>query len=391
MHESIFTVGGLLITMKKSLFLTLVLALASVVTLNASDLKFMALEDLSYDDNIYLRNGGRVGSGIASTKVGALLDLAIPNTSLEGKASATVGYNAYTKNNGTNGFWDALVAAEVGNEMLKIGDRFMLTSDPANSELTDRAQRVNNNIYASYRTNTYKKLSVGAKVSDELNKYTGFAYQALNRNNLNIGLGAYYNISEKTSLLAEYTYHIVSYQKTQANNSNGGTLALGIEGQVAPKVTGEAKVTYNYRNYTHEVTGYDDYANLIGYDLAFTWEPTSQNLVRLSGSRNFEETFYANNRYFVSTGVKLYGSQKIMDKFTAGLTLGYENLSYAKDDNNGVKRSDDVITVRPEVNYQFKEWLSAGVWYQYRRRASNAGADNFYFNNRVGAFVKAIF
>jgi len=391
MHEPIFTVGGLLITMKKSLFLTLVLALASVVTLNASDLKFMASEDLSYDDNIYLRNSGRVGSGIASTKVGALLDLAIPNTSLEGKASATVGYNAYTKNNGTNGFWDALVAAEVGNEMLKIGDRFMLTSDPANSELTDRAQRVNNNIYASYRTNAYKKLSVGAKVSDELNKYTGYAYQALNRNNLNIGLGAYYNISEKTSLLAEYTYHIMSYQKTQANNSNGGTLALGIEGQVAPKVTGEAKVTYNYRNYTHEVTGYDDYANLIGYDLAFTWEPTSQNLVRLSGSRNFEETFYSNNRYFVSTGVKLYGSQKIMEKFTAGLTLGYENLSYAKEDASGIKRSDDVITVRPEVNYQFKEWLTAGVWYQYRRRASNAGADNFYFNNRIGAFVKAVF
>ena len=376
--------------MKKSIFLTLVLALASVLTVNASDLKFMASEELSYDDNIYLQNGGRIGSGIASTKVGALLDLAIPNTSLAGKASATVGYNAYTKHNGTNGYWDSLVTAEVGNDMLKIGDRFLLTSDPANSELTDRAQRINNNVYASYRTNAYKKLSFGAKVSDELNKYTASDYQALNRNRLNLGLGAYYNISEKTNLLAEYTYTILAYQKNQDNNSNGGTVALGIEGQVAPKVTGEAKLTYNYRNYDHDLAGYDSYANLIGYNVAFTWEPTSQNLVRLSGSRDFEETIYTNNRYFVSTGVKLYGSQKIMDKFTAGLTLGYENLSYAKA-VAGVKRSDDVVTVRPELNYQFKEWLSAGVWYQYRRRASNAGADNFYFNNRVGAFVKAIF
>ena len=377
--------------MKKSIFLTFVLALASILTVNASDLKFMASEELSYDDNIYLQNGGRIGSGIASTKVGALLDLVVPGTSLKGKASGTIGYNAYTKHNGTNGYWDTLINAELGNDSLKLGERFLLTSDPANSELTDRAQRMNNNIYASYRTNAYKKLSVGAKVSDDYNKYTGYAYQNLNRNLLNIGVGAYYNVSEKTNLLAEYTYHILSYQKTQDNNSNGGTLALGVEGQVAPKVAGEARLTYNYRNYTHEVAGYDDYANLIGYNIAFTWEPTTQNLIRLSGTREFEETVYANNRYFVSTGIKLYGSQKIMDKFTAGLTLGYENLSYAKDDNNGIKRSDDVLTFRPEVNYQFKEWLSAGVWYQYRRRATNSGADNFYFNNRVGAFVKAIF
>ncbi len=377
--------------MKKSIFLTFVLALTSVLAVNASDLKFMASEDLSYDDNIYLTNGGKIGSGIASTKVGALYDLTIPNTSLEGKISAVGGYNAYTKHNGTNGYWDALFDAAFGNDNLKLGERFLLTSDPANSELTERAQRINNNVYASYRTSNDKALSFGVKVSDELDKYTNGKFEGLNRNRVNVGAGVYYNVSEKTSLLAEYTYHILAYQKNQDNNSNGGTVAVGVEGQIAPKVTGEAKLTYNYRNYTHEVAGYDDYANLIGYNLALTWEPTSRNTIRLSGSRDFEETIYVNNRYFVSTGVKLYASQKVMDKFTAALTLGYENLSYAKDDNNGIRRSDDVYTVRPELNYQFKEWLSAGVWYQYRKRASNSGADNFYFNNRVGAFVKAIF
>ncbi len=377
--------------MKKSIFLTFVLALTSVLAVNASDLKFMASEDLSYDDNIYLTNGGKIGSGIASTKVGALYDLTIPNTSLEGKISAVGGYNAYTKHNGTNGYWDALLDAAFGNDNLKLGERFLLTSDPANSELTERAQRINNNVYASYRTSNDKALSFGVKVSDELDKYTNGKFEGLNRNRVNVGAGVYYNVSEKTSLLAEYTYHILAYQKNQDNNSNGGTVAVGVEGQIAPKVTGEAKLTYNYRNYTHEVAGYDDYANLVGYNLALTWEPTSRNTIRLSGSRDFEETIYVNNRYFVSTGVKLYASQKVMDKFTAALTLGYENLSYAKDDNNGIRRSDDVYTVRPELNYQFKEWLSAGVWYQYRKRASNSGADNFYFNNRVGAFVKAIF
>lgn len=377
--------------MKKSIFLTLIFAFAAVLTLNASDLKFMASEDLSYDDNIYLRNGNRVGSGIASTKVGALYYLTVPNTSLVGRINAIGGYNAYTEKNGTNGYWDALFDAEVENNHFKLGDRFLLTSDPANSELTERAQRINNYAYVSYRTSSYKKLSLGVKVSDDLNRYTGGTFADLNRNRFNAGAGIYYNVSEKTSLFAEYTYTILAYQNTQVNNSNGGTVALGVEGQVAPKVTGEAKVTYNYRNYDHEVQGKDDYANLIGYNVSLTWEPTLRSLIRLTGSREFEETTYANSRYFVSTGIKLYASQKVLDKLTAGLTLGYENLYYNKANNNGVKRADDVYTIRPELNYQFKEWLSAGVWYQYRRRASNAGAANFYFNNRVGAFVRAIF
>ncbi len=376
--------------MKRSIFLTFVFVFATLAV-SASDLKFMASEELSYDDNIYLTNGNRIGAGISSTKIGALYELVIPNTSLKGNFSAVGGYNAYSKHNGKNGYWDTLVNAEIGNDVFKAGNRFLLTSDPANSSLTERKQRINNNIYASYRTSAYKKLSLGLNISDEINKYTvGGQIQELDRNRVNVGAGVYYNVSEKTNFLAEYTFTALSYNSNQDNNSTGGIIALGMEGQIAPKVLGEAKLTYNYRNYNHDKDGCDNYANLLGYNVSVSWEPTTQNLIRLSGERTFEETVTTNNRYFVSTGVKLYGSQKILEKFTAGLTLGYENLYYAKA-VAGVKRSDDVFTLRPEVNYQFKEWLSAGVWYQYRRRASNAGADNVYFNNRVGAFVKAIF
>ena len=37
--------------MKKSIFLTFVFAFVAILTLNASELKFMASGDLSYDDN----------------------------------------------------------------------------------------------------------------------------------------------------------------------------------------------------------------------------------------------------------------------------------------------------------------------------------------------------
>lgn len=110
----------------------------------------------------------------------------------------------------------------------------------------------------------------------------------------------------------------------------------------------------------------------------------------MSGERRFEESVYENNRYFTDTLVSLYGSHKLSDKLTAGLTLAYENMAYDRANNNGVKRSDDLFTVRPELDYQFQEWLSAGVWYQFRNRDSNTNG-NDYASNKGGVFVKALF
>ena len=64
-------------------------------------------------------------------------------------------------------------------------------------------------------------------------------------------------------------------------------------------------------------------------------------------------------------------------------------MDYAKRVDN-TKRKDDLYIVRPELDYQFKDWLSAGVWYQFRTRNSNT--ERFeYDNNKAGVFVKAVF
>ena len=374
--------------MKKITLLAFIFAFA--VLANAGEVKFMGSETVSYDDNIYLTDTNKKDSFINTTKLGVSYDGKIPNSSLKGSFKGIGGYHFFTEDNDKNAYADALASAEVYNDNFTVGDRFLFTSDPANSELTQRAKRLNNNAYVSYITSKEKMFSVGVKVADIFDRYFKSKYQNLNRNRVNLGVGAYYNISRKTSLFTEYTYTFIDYQKNNNNNSKGGAVALGIEGQIAPKVKGTAKATYNYRDYDHSLAGYDNYADLFGYDVSLEWTPTTQNEIRLSGQREFEETTYTNNRYFISTGINLYVSQKIMDKFTFGLNLGYDNLAYQKA-VAGVKRSDDVYTVRPQVDYQFKEWLNAGIWYQFRKRASNAGSFNEYDSNKVGAFVKVIF
>lgn len=374
--------------MKKLLLLAV--CLFAVNCAFAGDVKFLISEEVTYDDNIYLTDGDEKDSFISSTKAGVAYNTPIAGTGFDLSATAIGGYDAYTEDNGKNGFWNAYANVDLKNDQINLGDTFLYTSDQANSELTERAERLNNNVYFSAKTSTEKTFGLGVIANDSYDYYIDAPWKnALNRNRVNAGVQAFWNISAKTNVFAEYIYSNIAYEHNSNNDSNGNAFGLGIEGKLAPKVTGTAKVTYVMRDYSTDLPNYGSYEDMVGYFVALTWNPTERNTVRLSGERKFEEATYENNRYFADTLVSLYGSHKLTNKLTAGLTLAYENMDYDNANNAGKKRNDDLYTVRPELSYQFKQWLSAGVWYQWRTRASNTDY-NDYDSNKGGIFVKAI-
>ena len=204
-------------------------------------------------------------------------------------------------------------------------------------------------------------------------------------------------MTARTHFFAEYMFSDITYKENKYNNSVSNRLAVGVNGHIASKVTGTAKVTYEMRDYDHSIQHKyaDKYNDLVGYYVALTYTPTTRDILRLSGERRMEETRFTAaggtgyNRFFADTVVSLHGAHKLTDKFTAALTLAWENMNYAKR-IDGIKRNDDLYTIRPELDYQFKDWLSAGVWYQFRTRHSNWNRAQ-YDNNKAGVFVKAVF
>lgn len=87
----------------------------------------------------------------------------------------------------------------------------------------------------------------------------------------------------------EYMFSDITYKANKYNNSIGNRLGLGVNGHIASKITGTAKVTYDMRDYDHSLDGADDYNDLVGYFVALTWKPTARNTVRLSGERKWKK------------------------------------------------------------------------------------------------------
>ena len=368
-----------------------IIALAALVAfpaMAAKPLTFMASETVTYDDNIYLSHYGKKDSLISTTRVGADYQTMIPNSGMKFDANATVGYNAYTKNPGTNNYWDAFGGLELSNRQFKIGDKILYTSDPANNADTDRTKRLNNHAYLSYVTSTDKTFGIGFLAEDIYNRYFESDWSYLNRNRINLGAQLYYNLSAKTNFFVEYMYSNIDYKDYDLNNSDSHRLGLGVNGQIASKVTGTAKVTYDMRKYDEELNGEDD-VDLVGYFLSLEWKPSTVNTIRLTGERSLKETRYGDNRYFKDTMLSLYADQKLSNRLTAHATLIWDQMHYDTQ-VSGTKRTDDLVLVRPGIDYQFKEWLTAGVWYQFRVRHSNVSAAH-YENNRAGVFVRALF
>lgn len=361
---------------------------ACVSAFAAGPVDVLVSESVTYDDNIYLTKNNEVESAIFTTRAGLAYKNQLPQTGLNLTTGGAVGYNAYTKHPNQNNFWDGSANVGIENENLSVKNAFLFTSEPANSEQTDRTKRINNKFTASYVTTHEKLFSVGLSVGDDFNRYLASRMHYLNRNRVNAGAQIYYNFTPQSNVFVEYAFSDTVYRENQVNNSVGHRVGLGVNGQLAPKVTGTAKITYDMRDYSHDKGNATNHPDLLGYYAALTWKATARDTFTLSGERSMEETVFGDNRFFADTLVLLRAQHQFNSKWMAALSAGWEDLHYNVAVNNK-KRNDNLFTIRPEVNYAFQDWLVAGVWYQFRTRNSNMDYD--YDSNKAGLTIRAIF
>lgn len=232
-----------------------------------------------------------------------------------------------------------------------------------------------------------------------------------------------YDLSTKTQLFAEFEQISSIYEKELSSYEYIGRfgvdysitpkIKLGLEGVVGDLVQqdgpsslyGEAQLRAAYR-YTEkltfratagfEVTSYSS-SDLIKvtpvFELGADYSPFPDTTLSLTAFRKIFASPLLVGQFFTATGVEFDASQKLFQRFTVAVAVGYEHDSYNSTGGAtaiDIGREDDYVYVRPNITYNFRNWLSATVYYQFGRNSSTIGQSSFY-DNRVGGQISITF
>ena len=261
-----------------------------------------------------------------------------------------------------------------------------------------------------------------------------FLYQYVNQPDRYVGtitshhvidsnLGLLYDLSPKTQLHAGFEQITNLYQNYLSSFEYIGRfgadylitpkIKLGIEGVVGslhqqgspPSSYGQAllRAAYAYSgkltfraSVGEEIRHYSGNQEIKGtpvFSLGVDWRLFIDTVLSLSAYRSISASPLTPGDDFTATGATLTVSQAFLNRFNGSVALGYENDTYNSTISNSAAnttRDDNYVYAGPYLTYAFKKWLTASVYYQFRRESSNEAGVSFT-DNRIGTQISVSF
>ncbi len=150
--------------------------------------------------------------------------------------------------------------------------------------------------------------------------------------------------------------------------------------------TGKLNVKFSGGVEVREFEGTDLIRTNPVFSLGLDYRPFDGTTLGVVGYRTIYPATSITGQDITATGFAISATQRILQKFIAGIVFGYENdvyLATSEESPDDTDRVDNFIYVRPTLTYSFVDWLSADVFYEFRRTDSNQTINSFY-DNRVG-------
>lgn len=387
-----------------------------------------------YDSNIFLQPRSKVkGNNANSNTAGPVLGSWIHTINGGVKLGAQLsemhrldlsydfGYKAYSKDPKSNNTFNQGVDFGYGYHgpmgiTAHAKDTYINTVDPATSELTQRVRRWQNTagVDVQYAPEGGAFFG-GIDAQDTVHKYVSdpILGRQLNRSEVGVGLKAGYRVMPKTRVYAAYHRQLIHYSAHPARptkNNKSHLVDIGIEGQIAPKLTGQVQTGFSYRKY-------DDPASIAANGLPGTnqsrisrnwtlatklgYRPLERTKVDLSLSRSLQESSFVGNPFYIATAAGINASHQLPWKLALGANLGWEQDKYSQTTITAlsggaafatVNRRDDLYQAGGSLSYDIQSWLKAGLDYQYRARFSHNLSEQFNYRDHVtGITIAASF
>lgn len=378
----------------------------------------------AYESNIYAvpkdqANGARQGGGVLSSMItnnnfGANFKLPVSGMhSFDGGMDFTsVLYSKQAKTNDYIGFGGKLGYNYKGPMGIsgRLSDSYNNTADAAFSELAgQRSQRWANTIGASVGYNPDGgHLVAGGSFDHTTDKYVdGLSFgPLLNRYTQTFGVTGGYKVQPKTKVYLGYRRQIIHYTGRSAGvnggdkNNKSHFFDLGVEGQIAPKLTGNIQAGYQLKDYDQAQsfaitkTGFavrdaqrKAYTQAWVASSNLTWKPMERCTWMLALSRSLNESTYGSNRYSISNNANLSVSHVFPHKLTGRIKAGVQIDKYPEAFNATIdapvnNRRDDTYTQGAGVGYKLQDWIDLGLDYGHTKRSS-ISSDQFNYESHV--------
>jgi hypothetical protein len=319
----------------------------------------------AYDTNVFA-NSSEVDDFVASFNPGLsyLRDVGSITTSIK------AGVNAFTfaDTDGQDSI-DPYIKSSFNLDRAEKGSASLsldyARSTEANNILLARVE--SDEYRGSGRVNYFYSEKTGVRVNANyrLSQFNSPGYNDVS--SYGLGGGLIYRHSPKLTASATY-----DYSPEKATNrvgplsdptSENHRFKFGLEGELAPKLSGDASVGYGYRTFDN---GGSDDTVLLGVDLA--WNPIQKTTFSLAASNNFDTTAGAESaRVF---DLVLSVRQMLTDELSASASLGYEN-SQIEQQPGPFSRSDEAYKLGLSFSYGINEHWSASTGLNHRISDSN--------------------
>ncbi len=352
------------------------------------------------NSNIYETSSEEVDDYITVFSPGMLLTMRTQRHKLGlGITSDTSQYADNDDENFTSVTYLAEYALETTSGIaFEISDTYETSEDPRpEQDASERKEHFTNNVHSSLEyTFPSKKFSTEVFVKEFHLEYDEDADSAGNRKDREYGVGVYYRVLPKTSLLLEYSYGTKEYydRTGEEYDSRSNFYRMGIKWDATARMNGALKVGYEDRTYA-EIDHDTKQAPAVEADISYkiTEDTKLKTIIKFA----LKETQYTGSvaeglsrSYFYDhqeIGVGI--SSRLVNRFTIDATATISNDEYEKYESANDGRKDTIHTFDASVGYDFNKNFNAGVNYSVKNNDSN-DPDQKENTNKVSVYVRYV-
>ena len=263
-----------------------------------------------------------------------------------------------------------------GGLSINLAERFSQDFDQYQSGVSTQTDTFRSNLInliATYEIT--EKMLFRGDLSSFLVSYTDDKNEERNRIDNSASGYLYFKVKSKTALFFQYNFIDINYDEDSVADSKEHRLLAGMYWNITEKTRGSFRAGYGMREFDDPQI--EDGEHLV-FEANFDYQFTPKTSVGFGAFRRDEETPDLSYNYLITTGANAAYRQSIAEDVFFELGLLYRNEDYQG--SGAVGRRDHYFSVTPSLRYDFRDWLSASVSFELRKRDSDQEASDYIGN-----------